>query len=108
MTTMNSARHTLLTLCMGMATLTMNAQADHLNLIPRPLQVQTADGSFPFTSSTTLAYKGKEAKDVVRFLASKLKASTGVDFKVTQKTGHAGTISFIIDPKVKGAEAYEL
>ena len=108
MTAMNNARHTILTLCMGMATLALNAQADHLNLIPRPLQVQTSDGAFPLTSSTTLAYKGKEAKDVARFLARKLKASTGVDFTVTQKAGRAGTVSFIIDPKVKGSEAYEL
>lgn len=108
MTAMNNARHTLLTLCMGMATLAMNAQSDHLNLIPRPLQVQTTDGSFPFTSATTLAYKGKEAKEVVRFLADKLKKSTGVNFNVTSKTDRPGTVSFYIDPKVKGAEAYEL
>ena len=82
-------------------------QADNINIIPRPASVQTLPGTFAFNTATTVAYKGEGAKEAAQMLCEKIKTSKGF----TPRKGKAlskGSISFINDKNVKGAEAYTL
>ena len=82
-------------------------RADNINIIPRPASVEELPGTFAFNTATTVAYKGEGAKEAVQMLCEKIRTSKGF----APRKGKAlskGSISFINDKNVKGAEAYTL
>lgn len=87
----------------------LNAQtASDINIIPVPAQMSVTSGTFTFNPQTTkVAFKGNDAKSVHDFFVQKIKNATGATLQ-KGKAGGNGTISFIIDSKVKGREAYTL
>ena len=81
--------------------------AQEINIIPTPKEITKEQGEFKLSSQTLLASKGKGADEVANFFAQKIHQSTTISLK-TGKINKAGTISFILDKKVKGKEAYRL
>ena len=82
-------------------------RADNINIIPRPASVEELPGTFAFNTATTVAYKGEGAKEAAQMLCEKIRTSKGF----APRKGKAlakGSISFINDKSVKGAEAYTL
>lgn len=83
------------------------AQHANINIVPTPKEMKVSGESFCFNANTTIALKGKQAEEVAQFFCDKVKTSTGITLK-KGKIGKPGTIAFIIDKKVSGAEAYQL
>ena len=83
------------------------AMAEDINVIPTPQEMVQGEGHFSLTSATLVAYKGKEAKDIATQFGEKVARATGFSLK-NGKAAAAGTVSFILDKTVSGAEAYTL
>ena len=81
--------------------------AQEINIVPTPKEMTKGQGEFKISSATLIASKGKGADDVAQFFADKVHKSTTITFK-KGKVNKEGTISFILDKKVKGKEAYQL
>ena len=82
-------------------------RADNINIIPRPASVEELPGTFAFNTATTVAYKGEGAKEAAQMLCEKIKTSKGFQLR-KGKALAKGSVSFINDKNVKGAEAYTL
>lgn len=88
--------------------LTAHAQTAEINIIPTPAQLTVQAGSFRFDPATTkVAAKNAQAKEVMQFFCNKIQTATGHTPSKGKLQGK-GTISFIIDSAIKGAEAYRL
>ena len=82
-------------------------RAEGINIIPRPASVEALPGTFAFNTATTVAYKGEGAKEAAQMLCEKIRTSKGFELR-KGKALSKGSISFINDKSVKGAEAYTL
>lgn len=81
--------------------------AQDFQIIPTPKELTPSQGEFRLTSSTLIASKGKGAEEIANFFAEKIYKSTTLKLR-TGKANKPGTISFILDKKIKGKEAYSL
>ena len=81
--------------------------AQEINIIPTPKEITKGQGEFKLSSATLIATKGKGAEEVAKFFTNKIHQSTTISLE-KGKVNKAGTISFILDKKVKGKEAYQL
>ena len=81
------------------------------NLIPKPVSVKPAEGSFEITSSTLLFAEDGSAESlrIGRYLADKLKPATGFDLRLGSAAGATNSISLALvnDSSLTG-EGYEL
>lgn len=97
-------------LCAG----TCVAQTTDYNLIPQPNSIQTGEGQFSMSASTTLQFQGLGSDTIARFFAEKVKTATGRKMNVIKtnkkpkKRVTSDVINFVIDPSVQGQEAYRL
>lgn len=105
---MNLSTKMLLTAGIAALPLFASAQTAESNIIPRPQNIEMTGHTFRFNANTKVAYKGKEARAVADYLSKKFAAATSLKYPITKKAGTAGTISLLIDPSVKGSEAYTL
>ena len=105
---MNHLPRLLLTLGMTAFTAGASAQTEALNVIPRPAHVQQTGHTFRFTPSTQIVYSGREARSVADYFCTKLRTSTSTKFAAVRKAKQGPAVSFVIDPTVKGDEAYAL
>ena len=85
----------------------LGVSAQDIQIIPTPQEVVNLQGEFKLTSSTLIASKGKGAEEIANFFAEKIYKSTTLKLK-KGKANKPGTISFILDKKIKGKEAYSL
>lgn len=81
--------------------------ARDINVIPTPQRMDVKSGNFTFTAATEIAWKGKDAEETARYFSDKVGRVTGFSFE-KGRVGRAGTVSFILDKSVQGAEAYRL
>ncbi|MCF0198605.1 MAG: family 20 glycosylhydrolase [Bacteroidaceae bacterium] len=91
----------LLTLLLAVA-LPMAAQRPATDIIPAPAHLQSGQGTFDLSAATPICYQGKAAKQAATLLAA--------DLGTTARAGKArrGTVCFVTDAAVRGAEAYTL
>ena len=75
------------------------------NIIPAPQSLTEGPGFFTVTSGTRVS--APKAPSVARILSDKLSRATGYNIPVSRKGGK-GAISFVINKKIKGDEAYTL
>ncbi|GAT61799.1 beta-N-acetylhexosaminidase [Paludibacter jiangxiensis] len=81
--------------------------AQSYNLIPRPVEVTPAKGSFSLTSAAAIV-AGKGSKQVALYLQQKLNRSTGMPFKLAT-TSAVGSIELIVNSALDiPAEGYLL
>lgn len=84
-----------------------NMIANDINIIPTPKEMTEGSGVFKIDANTRIAFKGKEAEKIAKHFSEKLEKAARIGLK-KGKAGNAATISFVIDKKIKGAEAYHL
>ena len=77
----------------------------NFNIIPAPQSLTEGTGFFTVTSGTRVS--APKAPSVARILSDKLSRATGYNIPVSRKGGK-GAISFVINKKIKGDEAYTL
>lgn len=86
-----------------------NAQKTTLSLIPQPVEIQQANGSFVLVKSAKVVYNKPEGKDMAEKLVQKLNMATGFGLKAVE--GNKGSIQLnlnaVNDPKL-GSEGYSL
>jgi hexosaminidase len=81
--------------------------AQSYNLIPRPVEVTPAQGTFSLTSATPIV-AGKESKQIAVYLQQKLNRSTGMPFKLVSAPA-AGSIELVVNRSLDiPAEGYLL
>jgi hexosaminidase len=87
----------------------MNGQQAKVNVIPQPVSVQVATGSFVLTPLTVISYDKPEGQAVAMMLVQKLNVPTGAKLKAVQ--GKNGAVQFNLNgtPDQKlGDEGYTL
>lgn len=97
----------ILASAIALVALACPSSAAEINIIPTPASVEMGKGSFLLSSSTSLAAKGADAKEVLAYFEEKVSKATGFSFK-KGKAEASGTISFVIDSTIEGREAYTL
>ena len=79
-----------------------------INIIPMPVEMQVAEGSFQLSSSTVLSANTEDGQKVAQFFADKLAKSTGFNLKVTGDAKTSGIV-INIDPAMEiNEEGYHL
>lgn len=86
---------------------TYAAEANGIEIIPRPAKVERGEGYFRLTPRTRLAVKGDGAERAVGAFAAKVRHATGYALSAG-KAGSANVVSFILDKSVNGDEAYTI
>ncbi|HSW84256.1 MAG TPA: family 20 glycosylhydrolase, partial [Usitatibacter sp.] len=81
---------------------------DALAVIPAPLKVVRASGSFELTPATPIVAGGRAAGGVAPVLADYVARGTGIRLAIRDGAPRDGAINLRIDPTVAGAEAYRL
>jgi hexosaminidase len=72
-------------------------------LIPEPVSLQPATGTFPLTQDVTLvAANNPEVRKIVSFFTAKVKPSTGLDLKVAESAS-GSKIQFVLNAKSDAA-----
>jgi hexosaminidase len=87
----------------------MSGQQTKINVIPQPVSVQVATGSFVITPLTVISYDKPEGQAVAMMLVQKLNVPTGAKLKAVQ--GKNGAVQFNLNgtPDQKlGDEGYTL
>ncbi|MEG1860584.1 MAG: family 20 glycosylhydrolase [Bacteroidaceae bacterium] len=77
------------------------------SIIPYPNELLQTKGVFKITPSTSIYAKGKEARTLAAFFASKINAATGFKVRIVNKP-IIGSISLLLSPNIKETEGYEL
>ena len=92
-----------------LAVTTVYGQTGKLNLIPQPVDVQQASGSFRLSPSATIGYSSPESRNIAVMLAQKLNRASGYSIKTQQ--GKSGSIQLNLNtaphPEL-GNEGYTL
>ncbi len=70
-----------------------------INIIPKPTSVEKQKGKFKLVNTNSIYSNTSEGKIIAELFASKLQASTGYDFNLTEKE-KTGNISLIMNPKL--------
>lgn len=83
------------------------AQADEINIVPRPAKVSRGEGYFRLSPQTRLAAKGAEAGRAAEAFAGKVRRASGYALPAG-RAGAKGSVSFVIDKSVRGGEAYRI
>jgi hexosaminidase len=84
-------------------------QNNKISLIPQPVDIVQASGTFRLSGSTTIGFDSQDARKVAEMLAQKLKPATGFNIKTQQ--GNSGAIQFKLNKTtapVLGNEGYTL
>ena len=88
-----------------------SAGESSINVIPKPLKMERAEGSFTLTAKTAIVVKSSELKDIGQYLAEMLAPATGMKVPVTSSWfPRAGGIVLKLDAAQQdlGAEGYLL
>ena len=88
---------------------TVYAQKPAIQLIPQPVSLQPAEGTFILTRTSTIGFDGQESRKIAEMLSQKLNLSTG--FAFTPQQDQAGSIQFTLNkaPVAQlGKEGYTL
>lgn len=97
-----------LSLCLGLQAQTPKPYNEGINIIPLPKELKQETGEFRLNGQTTFVAKGKEATTIAKFIASKMRRSTGLALSV-KNAGGKNTIKLSINPKLSlGKEGYTL
>ncbi len=87
----------------------MWGQQANVNIIPQPVSLQVAEGSFVITPSAVIGYNNPEGQAVAMLLVQKLNVPMGIKLKTAR--GKKGAVQFNLndtaDPKL-GDEGYTL
>lgn len=84
------------------------AQQSPISIIPQPVSVQPATGTFALTNSTVIQFD-KGAEGIAGYLAEKLKTPTGFTLKVDDnKNAEKGNIVLSLSGKTGNREGYSL
>ncbi|MGL5706279.1 MAG: family 20 glycosylhydrolase [Tannerellaceae bacterium] len=103
-----SAAMLVLSSCDGEATKEMSYNQG-INIVPIPASMTQQEGNFKFDGKTQFAASSAEAKTIAEFFASKMKLSTGYDFKVVDATPSSNFVSLAVDTSIEtGDEGYTL
>ncbi len=105
-------RHFILAAALSFSMLSAHAADANYNVVPLPKSVVAAKGKpFNLNNATTIVYEGinPEMKRNARFLSEYITEATGIRTSMLDlRDKKAQAIVLVLDPKVKGAEAYRL
>ncbi|TDU43051.1 hexosaminidase [Gelidibacter sediminis] len=76
-------------------------------IIPKPVDLQLAEGVFEFNDDTQFVISEASQKEIVSILSDKFKSAAGWTLKVSEKAPQSNYIEFISDDSLND-EAYEL
>jgi hexosaminidase len=96
-------------LIMLLSSITTVRGQQSINLIPEPVTVERAAGSFTLTGETSISYNTNDGGGAAELLAQRLSRPTG--FTITPVKGSTGTIRLTISEnadRILGAEGYTL
>ena len=105
-------KHFILAAALSFSMLSAHAADSNYNVVPLPKSVVAAKGKpFNLNNATTIVYEGTnpEMKRNARFLSEYITEATGIRTSMLDlRDKKAQAIVLVLDPKVKGAEAYRL
>jgi hexosaminidase len=78
-------------------------------IIPKPANLLRKEGFFRLTSKTVFSVSSSESRKVAAFFAEKIKKSSGLPFRITEKSVVRNSIQLLIDCHLNtGEEGYTL
>lgn len=79
-----------------------------INIIPRPQEVELAEGRFALDGKTKICIGDEKARDVAAFYADKMRASTGFPFDIVSEEAAGGIVLSLDSAAVSHPEGYVL